>query len=166
MTKRLLGVLVKIHLGILWRLILFSMFDNHKHGTTSFGHQGHLESFIFRSLTSPRNRLKKGVRTVLILVLERLIRTNPFLGTLINQGPVYREEESGQIGRLRINPPPNDARCQVCGKNISELKPFGGPVDPLVGDFSGEPLVRRWRPEGPYNPEAQKSMGKGPKRDS
>ena len=44
-----------------------------------------------------------------------------------------------------INPPPDDNCCECCGRHISELKPFGGPGDPLVGDFSGALLVKHFR---------------------
>jgi len=47
--------------------------------------------------------------------------------------------------RIVINPPPQDRRCEVCGRHISELKPFGGRGDPLVGDFTGAFLVKRFR---------------------
>jgi hypothetical protein len=36
-----------------------------------------------------------------------------------------------------------------CGKHISELKQFGGPGDPLVGDFRGAKLVKTFRQEFP-----------------
>ena len=46
---------------------------------------------------------------------------------------------------IRINPPPSDNRCNGCGRHIRELKPFGGPGDPLVGDFSGAFLMKHFR---------------------
>ena len=69
-------------------------------------------------------------------------------------GAVSKEEDLQQPG---INPPPSDGRCSVCGRHMSELKPFGGPGDPLVGDFNGELLVKRWRAEGPYDEEGEKA---------
>ncbi len=66
-------------------------------------------------------------------------------------GAVSKEEDLKKGG---INPPPPDGRCDVCGRHISELKPFGGADDPLEGDFTGELLVKQWRPLGPYNEEA------------
>ena len=57
-----------------------------------------------------------------------------------------------------FNPPPSDDRCECCGRYISELKPYGGPGDPLVGDFSEAYLVRRFRPFGPYNEEAERAL--------
>lgn len=46
---------------------------------------------------------------------------------------------------IRINPPPHDHRCEVCGKGEKELKPFGKAGDPLVGDFNGAYLVKTFR---------------------
>ena len=48
--------------------------------------------------------------------------------------------------KISINPPPRDMKCQRCGKHVDELKPFGGPGDPLVGDFTGAKLVKTFRP--------------------
>jgi hypothetical protein len=44
-----------------------------------------------------------------------------------------------------INPPPQDRRCECCGRHISELKPFGKAGNPLVGDFDGAMLVKTFR---------------------
>jgi hypothetical protein len=38
------------------------------------------------------------------------------------------------------------ARCNCCGKSADKLKSFGGPGDPLVGDFNGALLVKKKRP--------------------
>jgi hypothetical protein len=46
---------------------------------------------------------------------------------------------------IQINPPPSDERCEGCGRHVSEIKPFGRPGDPLVGDFSGALLVKHFR---------------------
>ena len=48
-----------------------------------------------------------------------------------------------------INPPPEDGRCECCGRHINELKPFGGPGNPLVGDFKGAILVKGFRYDFP-----------------
>ncbi len=58
----------------------------------------------------------------------------------------------------RIYPPLRDGRCDCCGKHISELKPFGGPGDPLEGDFTESLLVKTYRPLGPYVEEAEKAL--------
>jgi len=60
--------------------------------------------------------------------------------------------------QIIINGPPRDDRCQCCGKHISELKPYGGPGDPLRGDFSGATLVKNYRPFAPHNEEAEKAV--------
>ena len=48
-----------------------------------------------------------------------------------------------------------EERCDCCGRRVSELPPFGGPGDPLVGDFTGEFLIVKYRPHGPYDAEAE-----------
>ena len=48
-------------------------------------------------------------------------------------------------GPLVIDPPPANGRCQACGKHFSELLPYGGPGDPLRGDFGGAKLIRVFR---------------------
>jgi rubredoxin len=52
---------------------------------------------------------------------------------------------NGEQVTYLINPPPEDHRCEVCGRHVSELKPFGGAGDPLVGDFTGAFLVKKFR---------------------
>ena len=47
--------------------------------------------------------------------------------------------------QMWVNPPPADGRCECCGTHMSELKPFGGSGDPLVGDFTGALLVKKFR---------------------
>ena len=59
---------------------------------------------------------------------------------------------------MNINSPPRDGRCDCCGRHISELKPFGGPGDPLVGDFTGALLIKMYRPHGPYDEEADRAL--------
>jgi hypothetical protein len=58
---------------------------------------------------------------------------------------------------ININPPDEDGRCDCCGRHISELEPFGGPGDPLVGDFTGAYLVKGYRSDGPYVEEVEKA---------
>jgi hypothetical protein len=48
---------------------------------------------------------------------------------------------------LNFNPPPTNGSCDVCGRHISELKPFGLAGDPLAGDFDGVFLIKFFRPE-------------------
>lgn len=74
-------------------------------------------------------------------------------------GAVSKEEDLNlrPTCGFSINPPPGDGRCDVCGRHMSELKPFGGPGDPLVGDFSGELLIKRFRLDWPQDEEAEKA---------
>jgi len=64
-------------------------------------------------------------------------------GPSISLGAYCKKREIKEL--VRFFAPPHDGRCKACGKHISQLKPFGGPGDPLDGDFSGELLVMRWR---------------------
>ena len=57
-----------------------------------------------------------------------------------------------------FNPPPRDCRCECCGRHINQLNPYGGPGDPLKGDFTGAYLVKLFRPTGPYNDEAETAV--------
>ena len=82
---------------------------------------------------------------------------------ILNLGAISKEEDLNPKCRIIINGPPSDGRCNVCGRHISELKPFGGPGDPLVGDFSGELLVKTFRPDGPYDPEAEEAWERAQK---
>ena len=52
--------------------------------------------------------------------------------------------------KLLINPPPENGKCMICGRHVRELETFGGPGDPLVGDFSGAKLVKMFREEYPH----------------
>lgn len=56
-----------------------------------------------------------------------------------------------------IYPPLRDGRCDCCGKHVRELKPFGGPGDPLDRDYTGALLVKAYAPEGPYIEEVEKA---------
>jgi len=46
---------------------------------------------------------------------------------------------------INLNAPPSDGRCDGCEKQLNQLKPFGKAGDPLVGDFNGALLVKRFR---------------------
>lgn len=43
------------------------------------------------------------------------------------------------------------SKCYICGVDVENLLPFGGPGDPLTGDFTGQKLVKTYRAlyEGP-----------------
>ena len=55
--------------------------------------------------------------------------------------------------RYGFNPPPADEKCEVCGKTLDELKPFGKAGDPLVGDLDGALLVKTFRRMAPLDKE-------------
>ena len=57
-----------------------------------------------------------------------------------------------------INGPPRDDSCQCCSRHISELKPYGGPGDPLRRDYRGAYLVKNYRPFAPRSEEAEKAV--------
>jgi|GEM_PF-2681326 len=61
-------------------------------------------------------------------------------------------------GSRLFNPPPRDGRCQCCGRHASEVKPYGGPGDPLVGDFSGVHFVKVFRPDALPDEETEKAL--------
>ena len=79
---------------------------------------------------------------------------------------VSKEEDLNPSGGIILNPPPDDGRCEVCGRHMSELEPFGGPGDPLVGDFSGELLVKTFRPDFPLPDEIREVNKRAKKEES
>ena len=74
-------------------------------------------------------------------------------------GAVSKEEDLNlrPTCGFSINPPPEHDCCDVCGRHIDGLKLFGGPGDPLEGDFSGRLLLKIYRPMSPYDEEAQRA---------
>ena len=70
---------------------------------------------------------------------------------------VRTPEDLKPIASISVNWPPSDGRCMCCGRHLSELTPFGGPGDPVRGDFSGALLIKYCRPTGPYDEEAVKA---------
>ena len=77
---------------------------------------------------------------------------------VVSLGSISNEKDLKDKARININPPPEDGRCDCCGRHISELTPFGKAGDPLVGDFDGELLVKKFRPVGPYNEKAEQAF--------
>ena len=77
--------------------------------------------------------------------------------TAISLGSIDGEEDlKPRKGIININPPPADGKCNCCGRHINELKPFGKAGDPLVGDFDGALLVKKYRTAlPPPDPETQ-----------
>ena len=77
--------------------------------------------------------------------------------SVFNFDRVSTPEDLKPKGYININPPPADGKCECCGRPMRELTPYGGPGDPLVGDFTGALLIKKYRPCGPYNEEAEKA---------
>ncbi len=77
---------------------------------------------------------------------------------ILNLGAISKEEDLNPKCRGIVNGPPRDGRCEVCGRHLSELRPFGGPGDPLEDDFTGELLVKNFRASIPHDEEAEKAL--------
>ncbi len=71
---------------------------------------------------------------------------------------IKKEEDRKQKDNINTNPRPLKGRCDCCGRHVSELKPFGGPGDPLVGDFTGCYLIKKHRFDRPYDEEAEEVL--------
>jgi len=81
----------------------------------------------------------------------------------ISLGSIGNDEDRNVMSGISINTYPVDIGCQVCGRSLDELQPFGKAGDPLVGDFDGRLLVKRHRPEGPYDEKAIKAFDEAKK---
>jgi hypothetical protein len=81
---------------------------------------------------------------------EKIIQGNG----ITSLGSVDCQEDLEPLPGININPPPEDGKCHCCARHISELNPFGGPGDPLVGDFTGALLIKKWRRDFPFDEEA------------
>ena len=46
-------------------------------------------------------------------------------------------------------------RCDCCFRHFSEVNPYGGPGDPMVGDYTGIELLKIYRRFAPYDEEAE-----------
>lgn len=62
--------------------------------------------------------------------------------------------------KININPPPANGRCQCCGRQLSELKPFGTAGNPLEFDLDGELLVSSWRRLCPRDENSERLFAK------
>jgi hypothetical protein len=82
---------------------------------------------------------------------------------IVSFDSISSEEDLKLSPWININPPPSDGKCQCCGRHISEVKPFGKAGDPLVGDFEGALLIKKFRPDGPYDEESEKAWDKAEK---
>ena len=63
------------------------------------------------------------------------------------------EDLKVKSGCISLNPPPQDVRCDCCGKHISELKPFD-----KDRSFGGAYLIKAFRPVT-LIPECQEDYG-------
>ncbi len=69
-----------------------------------------------------------------------------------------KEKEIEGKTNINLNPSLEDRWCDCCGRHINELTPFGKAGDPLVGNFDGALLVKKWRRTFPYNEQAEKAF--------
>ena len=74
---------------------------------------------------------------------------------IFNLGSVNREEDLKPKPGININPPPDDGRCECCGKHISQLKPFGKNNDADHSNYDGAYLLKTFRRNGPYYEQAE-----------
>lgn len=74
---------------------------------------------------------------------------------------VEKEDDLNSRPELNVKFPSWEDSCSCCLRHAGELKPYGGPDDPLVGDFTGAKLVKKYRPLGPYDEEAEKIIDEG-----
>ena len=77
---------------------------------------------------------------------------------ILSLGSISSEKDLKIKAGVNINPPPKDGWCVCCGRHISELTPFGKAGDPLVGDFDGELLIKKFRTIGPYDEKADQAL--------
>jgi hypothetical protein len=92
------------------------------------------------------------------LINERPVDKINYNNRIIRQNIVETAEDLESKPGINLNPPPPDGRCHCCGRHISELKPFGKAGDPLVGNFEGALLVKRFRRQGPYDEKSVLAM--------
>ena len=83
---------------------------------------------------------------------------------IVSFDSISSEEDLKLRPRISINPPPADGRCNCCGRHLSELKPFGKAGDPMVGDFDGALLIKKFRPDFPYDEGAEKAWDEAENR--
>jgi hypothetical protein len=75
---------------------------------------------------------------------------------VVSLGAVSNEEDLRRP--YLINPPPDDGRCEVCGRHLSELTPFVG--------LTGEVLVKNFRPDFPLPDEIREVNKRAKKEES
>lgn len=50
---------------------------------------------------------------------------------------------------------PHGMRCDCCGREVDDLRAFGGPGDPLLGDLTDAKLVKMFRTVLPVDQKAE-----------
>jgi hypothetical protein len=105
-----------------------------------------------------QNQSERTITTVgrdLTLAVESSLKKkeeNPMTETATkNDQKVVQPEEARPTGIFHsiegiFDLMPERHRCDCCGKHVSELIPFGGFGDPLLHDYTGRLLVKRYRP--------------------
>ena len=76
----------------------------------------------------------------------------------VSPGCISSEEDSNLRPGWSINGPPADEKCDCCGRHISELEPFEEYEEFFSYLFDEQLLVKRYRPDGPYDAEAEKAV--------
>ncbi|MCK4828511.1 hypothetical protein KA005_72945 [bacterium] len=67
-------------------------------------------------------------------------------GVSILEGVDTEEDLKRRAGiECSMNPPPEDRRCDCCGRRVSELKPFGKAGNWLLNELDGALLAKRVR---------------------
>ena len=90
--------------------------------------------------------------------------SKPQINFILTFDRIKNEDDLKPKPGININPPSEDGRCDCCGTHIGELKPFGGPGDPVNGDFTGAYLVKGYRSLGSYDEEAEKTQEEAMRR--
>ena len=82
---------------------------------------------------------------------------------VLSKEEVFDAPEVDEAEDIDLAPLPRIECCDCCGRPMSALRPFGGPGDPLVGDFTGAFLVKTYRPLWPHNEEEEKAWDEADK---
>jgi len=118
-----------------------------------------LSEETYDQLIEQTNREEKTISEwIREAVEEKLFSGKKGVASSISHQTDDGEQEQKRISFKNPCNLPSDICCHVCGKHISQLKPFGGPGDPLVGDFEGQLLVKTYRSVSPVDEEAEKAL--------
>lgn len=78
-------------------------------------------------------------------------------GNCISLGSIDSEEDvKPRNGSININPPPSDDRCDCCGRDVNDLKPFDETEDFFLDDCDDALLVKILRPFGLRDEQAER----------